>query len=136
MKPVFADSYYFIAFLNPNDLGHERAVRWTASTSRPIVTTDFVLTEVADGMARLDRRRHFERYYRLVIKHPGIQIIPVSPELHKRGMKMYLDHMDKEWTLTDCTSFVVMRDMKLAEALTEDRHFEQAGMIPLLRPLD
>jgi len=136
MKPVFADSYYFIAFLSPNDLDHERAVRWTASSTRPIVTTDFVLTEVADGMARLNRRRPFEQYYRLVIKHPGIRIIPVSPELHKRGMRMYLDHMDKEWTLTDCTSFVVMRDMKLSEALTADRHFEQAGMIPLLRLSD
>jgi predicted nucleic acid-binding protein len=44
--------------------------------------------------------------------------------------------MDKEWTLTDCTSFVVMRDMEISEALTADRHFMQAGMTALLRPPD
>ena len=137
MKPVFADSYYFIAFLCPNDKGHKRAVHWTTiSTDHPIVTTDFVLTEVADGMSRQGRRQSFERYYNLALKHPDIRIIPVSDELHKRGMRMYLDHMDKEWTLTDCTSFLVMREMNITEALTEDHHFAQAGMIPLLQQPD
>ena len=133
MTPIFADSHYFIAFLSPTDRDHEQVARWTDSSSRPIVTTDFVLTEVADGMARQDRRSLFERYYRYVIKHPDFRVIPVSDELHKRGMKMYLDHMDKEWTLTDCTSFLAMRDMNISEALTADHHFRQAGMIPVLR---
>jgi predicted nucleic acid-binding protein len=40
---------------------------------------------------------------------------------------------DKAWSLTDCTSFVVMRQHRLTEALTTDHHFEQAGFKMLLR---
>ncbi len=39
---------------------------------------------------------------------------------------------DKEWSLTDCISFVVMQDEQIIEALTADRHFEQAGFKVLL----
>jgi len=136
MKPVFGDAHYFIAFLNPTDNDHERATRWTATVSRVIVTTEFVLTEVADGMAKIDRRHTFGPYWRHIAQHPKIRVVPASRELFARGMEMYLKHMDKEWTLTDCISFVVMDDQGLTEALTADRHFVQAGMIPLLRPPD
>jgi len=49
---------------------------------------------------------------------------------------MYLSRMDQEWTLTDCISFVVMRDLGLTDALTADHHFEQAQMVSLFRLLE
>ena len=136
MKSVFADAYYFIALLNPRDRGHALAARWTAGNKGAIVTTGFVLMEVADGMAKYGGHGVFGRWYRSVERHPGFRLIPASHELFQRGLKLYLDRADQYWTLTDCTSFVVMDDLGLTEALTADRHFEQAGMIPLLRPPD
>jgi predicted nucleic acid-binding protein len=134
MKPVFADTYYFIALLNPADQDHERAVRWTAESSRAIVTTEFVLMEVADGMAKFNRRSVFGQCHRIVTQSSGIRLVSASHELFERGVEMYLSRMDQEWTLTDCISFVVMRDLGLTEALTADHHFEQARMVPLFRP--
>ena len=133
MTPVFADTHYFIALLNPADQDHERAVRWTAANPRPIVTTEFVLTEVADGMARFGRRHVFGQCHHIVTRHSGIRVAPASHELFERGVALYLDRQDQEWTLTDCISFVVMRDLGLSEALTADHHFEQAKMVALLR---
>ena len=46
---------------------------------------------------------------------------------------MYRDREDKQWSLTDCISFVVMADGGLADALTGDHHFEQAGFKALLK---
>jgi uncharacterized protein len=43
-----------------------------------------------------------------------------------------LSRRDKEWSLTDCISFVVMKERGLTEALTADHHFEQAGFKALL----
>lgn len=47
-------------------------------------------------------------------------------------MDLYRARPDKEWSLTDCTSFVVMNECGLTDALTGDRHFEQAGFKALL----
>jgi len=45
---------------------------------------------------------------------------------------MYKSYQDKSWSIVDCISFVVMRDMEIINALTFDRHFEQAGFHILL----
>jgi len=58
---------------------------------------------------------------------PGIRIIPATEQLLWRGFELYRNRPDKAWSLTDCISFVVMADEGLTEALTGDRHFEQAG---------
>jgi len=55
-----------------------------------------------------------------------------SPELFDRGCELYTSRSDKEWSLTDCISFVVMKERGLTDALTPDRHFEQAGFKILL----
>jgi hypothetical protein len=48
------------------------------------------------------------------------------------GMELYADRPDKDWSLTDCISFVVMQERGITDALTGDRHFEQAGFRALL----
>jgi len=62
-----------------------------------------------------------------------VNIIPASHDLFRRGLELYFKRVDKEWSLTDCISFTVMSDEGLAEALTGDHHFEQAGFTILLR---
>jgi predicted nucleic acid-binding protein len=51
-----------------------------------------------------------------------------------RGIQLYDSRPDKQWSLTDCISFVVMQDRGIVEALTGDHHFEQAGFTALLKP--
>jgi hypothetical protein len=63
---------------------------------------------------------------------PAFQLVRATSELIQRGRKFYRERADKEWPLTDCVSFVVMQDQGLVEALTADRHFEQAGFRALL----
>jgi predicted nucleic acid-binding protein len=67
-----------------------------------------------------------------VEKEPGFRIIGNSDSLYERGLLLYATRLDKHWSLTDCISFVVMSDEGLVEALTGDRHFEQAGFRALL----
>lgn len=62
-----------------------------------------------------------------------MQVTPASHDLFRRGLRLYFDRPDKEWSLTDCISFVVMGDEGLSEALTGDHHFEQASFTALLR---
>lgn len=63
---------------------------------------------------------------------PRAEIVPLSEPLYARGLALYRDRPDKGWSLTDCISFVVMKEMGLSEAFTGDHHFSQAGYVPLL----
>jgi hypothetical protein len=64
---------------------------------------------------------------------PACEILPANREHLDRSLELYHQHKDKEWTLTDCASFVAMRERGITEALTADHHFEQAGFNVLLK---
>lgn len=99
---------------------------------RPVVTGRWVLTEVADGLARSpDGRGVFVRLVQDLGNHPGVRIVPYSDDLFTTGLDLYAHRPDKQWSLTDCVSFVVMDREGIAEALTGDHHFEQAGFAAL-----
>jgi predicted nucleic acid-binding protein len=54
-------------------------------------------------------------------------------DLYEAGIELYRARADKDWSLTDCISFVVMEERGIADALTGDRHFEQAGFQAMLK---
>ena len=133
MKRRFADTFFYLAVLNPRDAAHQRAVDLSRSLRGGFVTTEFVLLELADGMARPPVRETFVRFHALLASDRQVEIIPASTDLLRRGRDLYAARPDKEWSLTDCVSFVVMRDCGITEALTGDHHFEQAGLVALLK---
>jgi predicted nucleic acid-binding protein len=63
---------------------------------------------------------------------PDVEIVADEEELFERGLRLYEQRLDKQWSLTDCISFVVMQRKRIKEALTGDHHFEQAGVVALL----
>ena len=133
MKAVFADTSFFLASLNPGDQLHERAISVSREVTALRLTTGFVLLEVGNAMSRAALRSRFVEFYTWLGQHPGVRIVPVSEELFHRGYELYATREDKDWSLTDCISFIVMRDEELQAALTHDQHFEQAGYKALLR---
>lgn len=134
MKTVFADSYFFFALVNPNDPAHSKAIDFTRSYTGRTITTAWVITEIGDGWSKPPQRRQtFLQILAELKSNANTTIVPCSDELLQEGIDLFSQRPDKEWTLTDCISFVVMKKLGLTEALTGDRHFEQAGYVPLLR---
>ena len=133
MTPVFADTYFFIALFNAKDGVHQTAVDFSEQQAAPLVTTAWVLTEFADGIARSSKRESFAQLMADLENDPNSTVVPLSQELFSRGVNLYNSRPDKEWSLTDCISFVVMDEQGIREALTGDHHFEQAGFTMLLK---
>ena len=133
MTAVFADSFYYLAVMNADDAAHERAVRVSDSLGGPVVTTAWVLTEVADALAAPGQRSGFLALLEALRGDPEVSIVPPNEDLFEAGISLYSRRPDKDWSLTDCISFVVMQERGMTEALTGDRHFEQAGFTALLR---
>ncbi len=133
MTAVFADAFYYFALLNPKDAAHQKATHFAKHVSRNLLTTEWVLTEVGDGLSQWPRGRlAFVRLYAELVARPDVRIVPFSAELFAAGLELYAQRPDKEWSLTDCISFVVMTRDGVSEALTGDKHFEQAGFHKLL----
>jgi hypothetical protein len=132
MTRVFADTFYFLAILNVNDAAHEEAVRYSASQDVTLLTTAWVLTELADGLADSSHRHAFRRVVNDLKSDPETVIVPPSQSVFEQGMDLYNARTDKDWSLTDCISFIVMEKHGIKDALTGDRHFEQAGFRALL----
>jgi predicted nucleic acid-binding protein len=132
-EPIFVDTVYWLALVNRNDEWHRPALDWSARVSGPLVTTEAVLTEVADALCRADRRRWAVEALRAVRSDSALSTVAGGAALFSRAFELYTARTDKDWSLTDCISFVVMKDRGLHRALTADLHFVQAGFRALLR---
>ena len=132
MKSAFADTFFYLALLRENDPAHRRALAFVQG-NQAIITTEFILLELGNACARSEDHADFLTLVAGMRASSRVQIIPLESLLMKRGMELMAARPDKDWSLTDCISFVVMRDEDLQDALTGDRHFEQAGFNALLK---
>ena len=133
MKAVFADTFFFFAILNRADPLHQRAVTFSRNTRMLRITSDWIIPELADGLSKVNDRERFMDLYRHIQLSPAIRVVPASRALLEEAIALYAARPDKDWPLTDCVSFVVMRDEGITQALTGDQHFEQAGFTALLK---
>lgn len=136
---LFVDTSFFQAVMNKNDQEHHRALNLLPHVrkARLVLTTEAVLVEVGNALGKIDRTRGAQlvKQYLDESKDPksNVKVVTVDTELLRRGLEHYRTHQDKEWGLTDCISFIVMREHGLNDALTADRHFDQAGFRALMR---
>ena len=133
MTPCFGDTSYYLALLIPEDVNHHAARQLARVLRRPIVTSEFILLEVSNHLSAGRSRLSLGPFLHSIRDDPQTNVVPLSSELMNRAIVLYLARQDKTWSLTDCTSFIIMADRGIADALTADRHFEQAGLSALLR---
>lgn len=126
MKAVFADTFFFLAVLNDDDPMHEGALSASAR-NQTIVTSEFIILELGNACARAEDHADFIALAEGMRASPRMTVVPLDSGLLDRGLGLMADRADKNWSLTDCISFVVMKERGLTDALTADRHFEQAG---------
>ena len=101
-----------------------------------MVTTNYVMIELVALLTsplRLPRKRIIA-VIDGIRTSPYFEVIQVDTVLDKNAWQLLKQRPDKEWSLVDCASFVVMQQRGIVEALTTDHHFEQAGFVRLLRP--
>lgn len=134
MNAIFADTAFFLALVNARDHLHPQAVALNAHPPGPMLTTEWVLMELGDALAIPSGRTRFVRLVAALRAQSDVEIVPASPALFARACTLFAQRLDKAWSLTDCTSFVVMQDHTLTAALTADQHFEQAGFQRLMQP--
>jgi predicted nucleic acid-binding protein len=130
---IFLDTAFAQALLNRRDHYHEQAKALfpRIRVAQEVWLTEAILVEIGNALAATNRAassQFIQQCYQTV----NMRIVPVTTDLLQRALALYADRPDKLWGLTDCISFVVMRDEGVVLAATADRHFAQAGFQPLL----
>ncbi len=132
---VFMDTSGFFALLVKRDDRHRRAsdfMRKAAEVGRRFVTTDYIVDETATLLLARGLGRLVTPFFESVFGSRACAVAWMDAERFERARALMLKRLDRLWSFTDCTSFVVMKELRLREALTKDTHFAGAGFEALL----
>ena len=126
-----------IALVSPRDTYHDIALNLSSriqSESIKLITGDAVLLEIGASLSRLAYRAAAIKILHSLRQDPQVEVIALNSRAMDDAISLFCARPDKEWSLTDCVSFELMRTHDLHEALSADSHFEQAGFAALMRP--
>ena len=124
MTEVFADTFYWIALLNPNDYFHQAAIHTRVSGRIDAFSAPLKLRPLA------------VRFWQGTTHNPDVTVVLLDDELLEQAMALFGARSDKAWSITDCISFEIMRRRGISTALSGDHHFQQAGFEALFETDD
>jgi predicted nucleic acid-binding protein len=130
---IGVDTGFFLALCQARDALHRRARAWAQAVAEPLVVTEYVLWETVNGLSQPVDRPKAHALVGFVRGAAGYEIVPAASELFEKGLQLHAQRPDKEWSLTDCITFIVLSERGVTRALAYDHHFEQAGIEALLR---
>ena len=135
INKIFLDTSFAIALTFVTDRYHVQAKDLTEKlekTNISLITTRAIIIEIVNALSKERYRKASISLINSLETDPNVTIVPITEDLYHKAFQLYEMRTDKEWGLTDCISFVVMEDYGLTDALTADRHFQQAGFKALL----
>ncbi len=128
---IFVDSGAWLALSVPNDRNHSRARAAYPELARgghgALVTSSFVLDETLTFLRIALDVPTAARFARTILASRNVVVTWIDPPTFDAALQLFEGRPDKRWSFTDCTSFVVMRDLQVQEAFTFDHNFEEAG---------
>jgi uncharacterized protein len=132
MRTLFADTFFFLSVLDSRDAAHANAVGFLLEGGVRFVTTEWVLAEFGNAYSDARDRADFILMHSMLRAHSRFEIVSADAQSFSKGFELFANRAEKDWSLVDCISFVLMKERGITEALTGDRHFEQAGFRALL----
>jgi len=132
-RRTFVDTSAYFALLDHDDANHAQALtirdRLIAASWR-LFTTSFVLAETHALLLNRLSQALATRFLR-DMEHSPTTLVWVTPADVQRAKAIISQYNDKDFSLTDATSFTIMERMRVPAAFTFDRHFAQYGFTVL-----
>jgi predicted nucleic acid-binding protein len=129
-RSLFVDTAGWMACADAADAVHEPARRardTKLEQGSVLVTTDYVIDETLTLIRKRLGLRAAESWWGQLEPSSRLRWEWVGPGRAEAARKLFFRHSDKDYSFTDCTSFVVMRELRIREVLTTDKHFRQMG---------
>ncbi len=132
---VFLDTGFAIALLAPRDQYHKNALilaNQIRQNKVKIITSDAVLLEIGAALAKSAYRSAAVKFIDSLRADSNVEIVSLDRQLFNSAYQLFRERTDKEWSLADCASFIIMKERCIVQALAADDHFAQSGFVPLL----
>jgi predicted nucleic acid-binding protein len=100
-----------------------------------LITSNYVIAELVallNSPLRVPRPQLFQ-YIEAIKTASYVEVIHIKAEIDEIAWTLLKNRTDKTWSLVDATSFIIMQQLNISVALTTDHHFEQAGLVQLLK---
>jgi len=136
MNEVFLDTSYVIALSSAKDSFHQKSLETAEkiqAEQSKLITSRAVMLEIGNALSDIRYKPAAVKLLNALETDPDVGIVELTESLYLQGFSLFRERQDKGWGLVDCISFVIMRERKIIEALTTDRHFQQAGFRAVLR---
>ena len=134
---IFVDTSGFKAFYDPRDEYHARARRFTDQVAtkkiatRGLVTSDYVLDETLTLLLVGAGHAAAATFAQAIRESRVFSTSHVTEDQFWKSLELFVKSRDKEWSFTDCTCFLLMREYGIQNVFTFDPHFKQAGFNPV-----
>jgi predicted nucleic acid-binding protein len=132
---IFIDTSGFYALLVRGDDRHIRAaevLREAARKKRGLATTDYVLDETAALLLARGYTAVLADFFKHVQESEACRVVWMDADYFEKTKQLFLKNPQRRWSFTDCFSFIVMKELRLRDAMSKDSHFKSAGFTPLL----
>jgi len=125
---IFIDTGAFIALIDADDENHEAAkVFYKIATEKgtKFVTTNFVVCETMNYLRAKVSHKFSVIFRENLKKSVFIETVTITPLIEDAAFNIFKYYADKNFSFTDCTSFSVMKSLKINKSFAFDKHFEQ-----------
>lgn len=129
---IFVDSSAWFAVYSRRDSNHGRAKQFLRAIREELVTSDYVVDETLTLLRMRGENRHAIAFGKHLIEDSAAQIIAIDDADFRAAWTMFRAYDDKEWSFTDCSSFVLMERLGITRAFAFDDHFRQLGKVTVV----
>jgi len=138
MKFMFVDTAGWLSCADAADPAHARAAAardLALEAGQALLTTDFIIDETLTIIRFRLGLAAAESWWHQIDRSPRLRWERIDSERFEKARALFFRYRDKDFSFTDCTSFIVMRELRVTHALTTDKHFRQMGfqMVPASR---
>lgn len=137
-RDVLVDTSGLYALADRQDAEHQRAAecaRSLATSGARLLVTDYILEEALTLARARAGAAAALKLLEIVERSAAFSLVWIGAEQFQAAKNFFRKHADHDYSFTDCTSFVVMQQLRIRQAVTTDQHFAEAGFEPLLPPL-
>ena len=129
---IFVDAGAWYALATPSDPDHDSAKLFAASINEPFVTSDYIVDELLTLFTVRRQKSKGIEWLHDVLERGGTDLVRVGETDFGNAVRIYEQFKDKEWSFTDCTSYVLIQRLQIKKTFSFDHHFRQFGIVEVM----